>query len=65
LKLVVGEIYSVLVGTFEVKKRNGGGQDIKMILIGTEWEGAYFIYLIHDRVRQWAFVNMVMNLRVL
>jgi hypothetical protein len=44
LALVVGEMYSVLVGSFEGKRSNRGRQDnIKMNLKGIEWEGVGFI----------------------
>jgi hypothetical protein len=62
-------VYRVLVGRPEGKKLLGRPRgrledNIKMDLREIGIDGANWIQLAQDRVRWWAFVNKVMNLRV-
>jgi hypothetical protein len=69
----VGEgrvVFRVLVGRPEGKRplgrlRSTWKDNIKMDLREIGIDGANWIRLAQDRVRWWAFVNTVMNLRVL
>jgi hypothetical protein len=59
----------VLVGRPEGKRPLGGSRrrwedNIKMDLRESGIDGANWIRLAQDRVRWWAFMNTVMNLRV-
>jgi hypothetical protein len=68
----VGEgrgVYRVLVGRPEGKRplrrpRHRWEDNIKMDLGVIEINGANWIQLAQDKVWLWAFVNMVMNLRI-
>jgi len=68
----VGEgrgVYTVLVWRSEGKRPLGRPRcrwvdNIKMDLGEVVADGANWIRLAQDKVRWWAFVNMVMNLRV-
>jgi hypothetical protein len=62
--------YRVLVGRPEGKRplgrpRHRWDDNIKMYLRELGINGLNWIWLAQDRVQWWAFVNMVMNLRVL
>jgi hypothetical protein len=62
-------VYRALVGRPEGKRSLGRPRcrwedNIKMVLRETGIDGANWIRLAQYRVRWWAFVNTVMNLRV-
>jgi hypothetical protein len=62
-------VYSVLVGRPEGKRslgrpRRGWEDNIKLDLMEIGVDGTNWIQLAQDRVRWWASVNTVMNLRV-
>jgi hypothetical protein len=62
-------VYGVLVGGPEGKRplgkpRHRWKDNIKVDLREMGIDGANWIRLAQDRVRWWAFVNMVMNLQV-
>jgi hypothetical protein len=63
-------VYRVLVGRPKDKRplgrpRHRWEDNIKLDLREIGIDGANWIWLAQDRVQWWAFVNMVMNLRVL
>jgi hypothetical protein len=63
-------VYRVLVGRPEGKRplgrpRSRWEDNIKMDLREIGIDGANWIQLAQDRVQRWAFVDTVMNLRVL
>jgi hypothetical protein len=55
----------ILVGKSEGRPRHKWEDNIKMDLKEVGYEGVDWIQLAQDRYQWWAFVNMVMNLRVL
>jgi hypothetical protein len=62
-------VYRVLVGSPEGKRplrrpRSKWEDNIKMDLRKIGIDGVNWIQLARDRVQWWAFLNMVMNLRV-
>jgi hypothetical protein len=62
-------VYSVLVGRLEGERplgrpRRRWEDNIKLELTEIGIDGANWIQLAQDRVQLWAFVKMVMNLRV-
>jgi hypothetical protein len=62
-------VYSVFVGRPQSKRplgrhRHRWEDNIKMDLRDTGINGMNWIWLAQDRIQFWAFVNMVMDLRV-